>query len=124
MLIILKIDCGLELKTKKIRWMRETEHDTVTKPVTSPNYYGPLANKRVTFQTVTTARLKTYNVYPDIDDHGARDEMCRYRQGRQRDNRSKELRPTGWQKKKTKRAESDRSGKRTKQQRMIRRWMG
>ncbi|GFU27900.1 hypothetical protein TNCV_449991 [Trichonephila clavipes] len=49
---------------------------------------------------VTTARLKAYNVYPDIDAHGARDEMCRYRQGRHRDNRSKELRPTGRQKKK------------------------
>ncbi|GFV58388.1 hypothetical protein TNCV_1657501 [Trichonephila clavipes] len=49
---------------------------------------------------VTTARLKTYNVYPDIGAHGARDEMCRYRRGRQRDNKSKELKPTGWQKKK------------------------
>ncbi|GFS55069.1 hypothetical protein TNCV_2441481 [Trichonephila clavipes] len=49
---------------------------------------------------VTTARLKTYNVYPDIGAHGARDEMCRYRKGRQRDNISKELRLTGWQKKK------------------------
>ncbi|GFX49886.1 hypothetical protein TNCV_1031371 [Trichonephila clavipes] len=35
-----------------------------------------------------------------IGAHWARDEMCRDRQGRQRDNRSGELRPTGWQKKK------------------------
>ncbi|GFT10096.1 hypothetical protein TNCV_1115371 [Trichonephila clavipes] len=55
---------------------------------------------------VTTARLKTYNVYPDIGAHGARDKMCRYRQGRQRDNRSKELRPTGQQKKKRSREPS------------------
>ncbi|GFT51309.1 hypothetical protein TNCV_4954591 [Trichonephila clavipes] len=70
-----------------------------------------------TSDTVTTARLNTYNVYPDIGAHGARDGMCRDRRGRQRDNTSKELRPTGRQnKKKTKRAESDRSGKRTKHQ--------
>ncbi|GFX52105.1 hypothetical protein TNCV_4654341 [Trichonephila clavipes] len=43
---------------------------------------------------VTTERLKTYNVHPDIGAHGARDGMCRDRRGRQRDNRSKELRPT------------------------------
>ncbi|GFX98843.1 hypothetical protein TNCV_1504191 [Trichonephila clavipes] len=38
---------------------------------------------------VTTARLKTYNVDPDIGAHGARDGMCRDRRGRHRDNRSK-----------------------------------
>ncbi|GFS95130.1 hypothetical protein TNCV_2704831 [Trichonephila clavipes] len=49
---------------------------------------------------VTTARLKTYNVHPDIGAHGARDGMCRDRRSRQRDNGSKELRPTRRQKKK------------------------
>ncbi|GFW60314.1 hypothetical protein TNCV_1843941 [Trichonephila clavipes] len=64
---------------------------------------------------VMIARLKTYNVPPDIGAHRARDGMCRDRRGRQRDHRSKELRPTRRQEKKyTKRAESDRSGKRTK----------
>ncbi|GFT34637.1 hypothetical protein TNCV_1535811 [Trichonephila clavipes] len=52
---------------------------------------------------MTTARLKTYNgtnQYQDIGAHWARDEMCRDRKGRQRDHRSRELKPTGWQKKK------------------------
>ncbi|GFT36857.1 hypothetical protein TNCV_174621 [Trichonephila clavipes] len=72
-----------------------------------------------------TACLNTYNVYPDIGAHGARDGMCREQRVRQRDNRSKELRPTMRQKKKKiKSAESDRSGKRAKHQRMIRSWMG
>ncbi|GFX68254.1 hypothetical protein TNCV_1808081 [Trichonephila clavipes] len=39
---------------------------------------------------VTTARLKQYNVYQDIDAHGARDGMCRDRRGRQRDKTSED----------------------------------
>ncbi|GFS97879.1 hypothetical protein TNCV_2018301 [Trichonephila clavipes] len=50
---------------------------------------------------VTTARLETYNVYPDIGAHEARDGMCRDQRGRQRDNRSKEPSPTGIEKEKT-----------------------
>ncbi|GFT26863.1 hypothetical protein TNCV_3710261 [Trichonephila clavipes] len=60
---------------------------------------------------VTTALLKTYNVHPDIGVHRARDEMCRDRRGRQRDNRSREPCPTG-------------AAKGQKTRRMIRRWMG
>ncbi|GFU47237.1 hypothetical protein TNCV_1299121 [Trichonephila clavipes] len=66
---------------------------------------------RLPWIPVTTARLETYNVYPDIGAYGARDGMCRDRRGRQRD-------------KKIKRAESDRNGKRTKHQRMIIRYKG
>ncbi|GFT32525.1 hypothetical protein TNCV_184251 [Trichonephila clavipes] len=87
-------------------------HNTVTKPITSPNYYGhlTLADKRcgnsslfinswegiselgprrhkethqqcVLFapDPVTTARLETHNVYPDIGTHGARAGMRRNR---------------------------------------------
>ncbi|GFT15350.1 hypothetical protein TNCV_3264031 [Trichonephila clavipes] len=75
--------------------------------------------------SVTTARLKTYNVHSDIGAHGARDEMCRDRQGRQRDNRSRELRPTGQQKKKTRSREPSPIGAVKGQtiRRMIRQWM-
>ncbi|GFV98537.1 hypothetical protein TNCV_4848671 [Trichonephila clavipes] len=55
---------------------------------------------------VTTARLKTYNVHPDISTHGARDGMCRDLRGQQRVNRSNELRPTGRQEKKRSREPS------------------
>ncbi|GFX04551.1 hypothetical protein TNCV_900791 [Trichonephila clavipes] len=44
---------------------------------------------------VTTARLETHNVYPDIGAHGARAGMRRNRWGRLRDNSSKEPSPIG-----------------------------
>ncbi|GFU10799.1 hypothetical protein TNCV_2387991 [Trichonephila clavipes] len=75
--------------------------------------------------SVTTARLKAYNVHPDIGAHGARDEICRERRGRQRDNRSKELRPTERQKeKKSRELSPTEAAKGQKIRRMIRRWMG
>ncbi|GFV36040.1 hypothetical protein TNCV_2867981 [Trichonephila clavipes] len=63
-------------------------------------------SNNVTPILVTTARLKTYSVHPDIGAHGAKDKMCRDRRGWQRDNRSKELRPTRRQKKKRSREQS------------------
>ncbi|GFX67817.1 CCHC-type domain-containing protein [Trichonephila clavipes] len=50
---------------------------------------------------VTTARLETYNVYPDIGAHGARVGTCQDQRGRQRDKRSKEPSPAGAEKGKT-----------------------
>ncbi|GFY06305.1 hypothetical protein TNCV_2680971 [Trichonephila clavipes] len=56
---------------------------------------------------------------------GARYGMCRDRRGRQRDNRSKELRPTRRQKKKKSREPSPTgAAKRQNIRRMIRSWMG
>ncbi|GFV51983.1 hypothetical protein TNCV_1323361 [Trichonephila clavipes] len=84
-----------------------------TKPVTLPsNYYGPLDDKccknsrfslncwelghrrhkirndnvlSFTPDPVTTTHLNTYNVYPDIGTHGARDGMCRDRRRERRE---------------------------------------
>ncbi|GFT30511.1 hypothetical protein TNCV_2377891 [Trichonephila clavipes] len=45
--------------------------------------------------SVTTARLKTYNVHLDIGAHWAIDQMGCDRQGWQKNKRSREPRPTG-----------------------------
>ncbi|GFX35339.1 hypothetical protein TNCV_101461 [Trichonephila clavipes] len=61
----------------------------------------------------------------DIGAHGARDEIGLDRQGRQKNKRSRELKPTGAvEEQEIKAAETDRGGKRTRDHRkMIRRGM-
>ncbi|GFW33691.1 uncharacterized protein TNCV_2212231 [Trichonephila clavipes] len=120
-----QLRCNSTEALKSIEKRTCDEEAAVTKPITSPNYYGHLAlaakvaeiavslipgkefrslvlgitkrriNNVFCLLPVTTARLETHNVYPDIGARGARSGMRWNLWDRLSDNSSKEQSPIG-----------------------------